>query len=273
MLNEMRFGTLSAESIRLFKSLSVAKDYNDGIDPTELFPTRREVDDANEKRMRALGGEKIEFKAEDWTNPDEPRFENKEHTDLTNMMVPKVLELKVNAQVMLLKNLDADLVNGTIGKVIGFGYPDPEEDEMDELERMQYGNEGDFKPAKAVGPKGKVGANGQVELPPRVEWTCINGLKRVMTMEREEFKTENTKGQKRVHRKQVSTLADRRLECAGEADNLSLDVQYPMILFVSDSARFGSECCMLTFILASAQCVGDEVSCTLPWAESNESPG
>jgi ATP-dependent DNA helicase PIF1 len=209
MLNEMRFGTLSGESIKIFKSLASPKDYNDGIDPTELFPTRREVDEANEKRMRALGGEKVKFNADDWVNPEEPRFDNKEHADLSNMMVPNVLELKVNAQVMLLKNLDADLVNGTIGKVIGFGYPDPEDEEMDELMRAQSGIEGDFKPGKPMMPKAKVGPNGVAELPPRVEWTCINGLKRVMTMEREEFKTENTKGQKRVHRKQVSDVRSR----------------------------------------------------------------
>lgn len=204
----MRFGTLSAESIKIFKSLSAPKDYNDGIDPTELFPTRREVDEANEKRMRAISGEKTKFGADDWVNPDEPRYDNKEHQDLTNMMVPKVLELKVNAQVMLLKNLDADLVNGTIGKVVGFGYPDPEdEEEEEELWRMQ--NEGaDRKPP--VAPRGKVGAGGVVELPPRVEWTCINGLKRVMTMEREEFKTENAKGQKKVHRKQVRHTSGHR---------------------------------------------------------------
>ena len=203
MLNEMRFGALSQESIRMFKALAAPKDYNDGIDPTELFPTRREVDEANERRMRALGGDTTRFQADDWVNPDEPRYDNKEHADLTNMMCPKVLELKVNAQVMLLKNLDADLVNGTIGKVIGFGYPDPEDEEMDELMRAQAGIDGDFKLGKAGAVKAKVGPGGQAELPPRVEWTCINGLKRVMTMEREEFKTENTKGQKRVHRKQV----------------------------------------------------------------------
>ena len=36
------------------------------------------------------------------------------------MMAPKSLELKEGAQVMLIKNMDETLVNGSLGKVIGF---------------------------------------------------------------------------------------------------------------------------------------------------------
>jgi hypothetical protein len=39
-------------------------------------------------------------------------------------MAPEVLELKVFAQVMLLKNIDATLVNGTLGKVVAFDEQD-----------------------------------------------------------------------------------------------------------------------------------------------------
>lgn len=37
MLNEMRFGTLSAESIAKFQACSRDPRYNDGVDPTELY--------------------------------------------------------------------------------------------------------------------------------------------------------------------------------------------------------------------------------------------
>lgn len=37
MLNEMRFGTLTSESIQTFKQLSRAIEYDDGIGPTELY--------------------------------------------------------------------------------------------------------------------------------------------------------------------------------------------------------------------------------------------
>jgi ATP-dependent DNA helicase PIF1 len=39
---------------------------------------------------------------------------------LQNCMAAQKLELKVNAQVMLIKNMDENLVNGSLGKVIGF---------------------------------------------------------------------------------------------------------------------------------------------------------
>lgn len=48
--------------------------------------------------------------------------------DLDNFSAPKVLILKENAQVMLIKNLTPTLVNGSVGKVVGF----------QELDHVQY---------------------------------------------------------------------------------------------------------------------------------------
>jgi ATP-dependent DNA helicase PIF1 len=39
---------------------------------------------------------------------------------LANMMAPKTLELKKGAQVMLIKNMDDGLVNGSLGKIVSF---------------------------------------------------------------------------------------------------------------------------------------------------------
>jgi ATP-dependent DNA helicase PIF1 len=39
---------------------------------------------------------------------------------LQNMMAPKAIDLKKGAQVMLIKNIDETLVNGSLGRVVGF---------------------------------------------------------------------------------------------------------------------------------------------------------
>jgi ATP-dependent DNA helicase PIF1 len=39
---------------------------------------------------------------------------------MQSCLAPQVIQLKMHAQVMLLKNLDADLVNGSLGVVVGF---------------------------------------------------------------------------------------------------------------------------------------------------------
>ena len=56
MLNEMRYGKLSAASIKAFKGLARSITYEDGIGPTELFPRREDVDAANNARMGRLAG-------------------------------------------------------------------------------------------------------------------------------------------------------------------------------------------------------------------------
>ena len=117
MLNEMRLGTLSESSIQNFKQLQRLPQFNDNIEPTELFPTRREVDLANQTRMRSLPGSTHSFEAEEGGS-----IANLEQRTrlLENCMAPQLLELKKDAQVMLIKNMDENLVNGSLGKVIGF---------------------------------------------------------------------------------------------------------------------------------------------------------
>ncbi|KAH8196446.1 hypothetical protein TruAng_009378 [Truncatella angustata] len=114
MLNEMRLGRVSDETVQTFKGLSRPIAYADGLDATELFPTRQEVERSNEMRLRSLPGEVRAFPAEDSGDP------NVRDKLLENMMAPKVIELKKGAQVMLIKNLDDTLVNGSLGKVMGF---------------------------------------------------------------------------------------------------------------------------------------------------------
>ncbi|KAF4551146.1 ATP-dependent DNA helicase PIF1-like protein [Elsinoe fawcettii] len=118
MLNEMREGRLSASSIQAFHKLSRPLDAGPlNTMATELFPTRNEVENANASRMNQLVGDVKTFEARDGGV-----IVDKGQRDrlLQNCMAPEIINLKKGAQVMLIKNIDESLVNGSIGTVIGF---------------------------------------------------------------------------------------------------------------------------------------------------------
>ncbi|KAJ3556482.1 hypothetical protein NM688_g2009 [Phlebia brevispora] len=124
MLNSMRFGQLTPPAIKTFRDLSREVVYNDGLVPTELFPTRAEVDRANTERLNKIPGDGIPFPAIDvpgWEESGQRISAEKADKLLNNLIAQKFLTLKVGAQVMLIKNLvQGSLVNGTIGRVVGF---------------------------------------------------------------------------------------------------------------------------------------------------------
>lgn len=73
---------------------------------TPSFPTRKEVDGANQSRLDQLPGEAITFKSKDeggW-DPNGVPLPSVHVQDLLNRLIaPEVITLKVGAQVMLLK--------------------------------------------------------------------------------------------------------------------------------------------------------------------------
>ena len=76
------------------------------------------MDRANEARLRRLDTQAERFTAKDngVTNDTQKRL-------LDNMMAPAILDLRVDAQVMLIKNHDETLVNGSLGRVLRFVDP------------------------------------------------------------------------------------------------------------------------------------------------------
>jgi ATP-dependent DNA helicase PIF1 len=115
----MRLGHLSPEAIETFNSLSRTPEGDDGIEPTELYPLRHQVDKSNQIRLDALQGEMVEFHAKDKGDKQK----------IASCLAPELIQLKMHAQVMLLRNMDAELVNGSLGVVVGFAgkgkYKDP----------------------------------------------------------------------------------------------------------------------------------------------------
>lgn len=110
----MRIGVVSPESEKILTSLSRELTYADGLEATQLFAIRQQVESANSLRLQSLSGEVHTFPAYDQAKHEYDKAK------LKDMMALPVLELKVGAQVMLIKNIDEKLVNGSLGKVVGF---------------------------------------------------------------------------------------------------------------------------------------------------------
>lgn len=172
---------------------------------------RHQVDIANQNRLRALKGEEVIFKAEDWAGDKTPE-QMKSDTYLNNFMANERLVLKIGAQVMLIKNLDTTLVNGTVGTVVGFGVPELEDYSDDETEDIVLNDGAVIKGEKREKTTSELRnqarvaaavAAGKMEKSPMIDWQTPQGIERKI-MAREEFKVEDNQGRKLAHRKQVS---------------------------------------------------------------------
>lgn len=81
------------------------------------FPTRAEVENANSARMVRLSGETMTFNSVDSGTIQDIQMRDRL---LANCMAPPTIHLKKGAQVMLIKNMEDTLVNGSIGRVVAF---------------------------------------------------------------------------------------------------------------------------------------------------------
>lgn len=116
MLNNLRDGNVPDDTARDFCRLSRPLKCPEGIVPSELYATRYEVDMANSRKLNTIQGDVVVYNSVDTGILPEPQ----KTQVLTNFLAPQVLNLKVGAQVMCIKNFDDQLVNGTLGKVIDF---------------------------------------------------------------------------------------------------------------------------------------------------------
>jgi ATP-dependent DNA helicase PIF1 len=130
VLKEARRGALTKESCELLAGLQ-GRDWKENkIRPTLLFPRRAEVDMINDSNLRALTGRRYTYKARlvyDGKIPEGFSETNEGFQKALQMFdsdaaYSKELELILNAQVMLIANIDPDsgLVNGSRGVITGF---------------------------------------------------------------------------------------------------------------------------------------------------------
>ncbi len=142
ILDEARIGELSAKSAEVLRRHSVlpaaafAKRSGEGeqIKPTLLECRNRDVDKANHREMDHLPGEVRSFSARDRGMNDTYKAQ------LKHCQAPATLELKVGAQVMLLKNIDLEkgLANGSRGVVVRFQRPYNQSDLPSGFKKMEF---------------------------------------------------------------------------------------------------------------------------------------
>jgi ATP-dependent DNA helicase PIF1 len=120
------------------------------------FPTRNQVSASNTFRLAELSSETHVFTSVDSLTQSASR------SVFESLMAPDTLTLKKGAQVMLVRNIDNNLVNGSIGKVIGFALSSS-------------------FPDRPTGTK--PGRNGGSNLWPVVQFSISQGVKRVEILE------------------------------------------------------------------------------------------
>jgi len=205
MLNEMREGRLSQKSIAAFRKLDRPLHFEDDLAATELFPTRGEVENANTMRMKQLSGEIRNFDARDGGSIVDPTAREKL---LQNCMAPQKLELKKGSQVMLIKNIDEMLVNGSLGKVIGFMDEEKFNSYSADPELFEQARESDDEDTKKRKQKIKQSSllSTTSQSWPLVRFAIADGTTRDLLCQRELWKVELPNGEVQASRAQVPLI-------------------------------------------------------------------
>ncbi|EEB08617.2 pif1 helicase Pfh1 [Schizosaccharomyces japonicus yFS275] len=214
ILNELRLGKLSRESIQKFHSLSRNIRYEDGLLPTELFPTRSEVERSNSMRMQQISEDPVVYNAIDGGTIRDRAIREKL---LQNCMAPQTLVLKVNAQVMLIKNIDEQLVNGSLGKVIGF--VDEETYQAEKRDADIHGrNPFDYETLDPLSDdtpdilyrkrklKTLMSTSTRAQKWPLVRFSLVGGDERVLVLQRETWNIELPDGEVQASRTQIPLI-------------------------------------------------------------------
>lgn len=117
LLNQLRRGEVTPESVALLRKCSNPVTSDDGIQPTRLYPLKRSVEEENLKELSSLPGDPKVFHAD-----DNAKFPSYQQQLEKSCPAPSSLYLKKGAQVILLRNIsvDRELVNGARGIIIDF---------------------------------------------------------------------------------------------------------------------------------------------------------
>lgn len=160
--------------------------------------------------MKNLTGRNFDFRAEDSGSIQDHAQREKL---LSSCMAPPLITLKKGAQVMLIKNIDDTLVNGSVGKVVAFmdektfDIYHEDEDEFQAVETMDLDHEEMTRSRlklKQLINKDLVGDTSQKW--PLVRFAIADGSSRDLLCQRESWKIELPNGEVQASRAQVPLI-------------------------------------------------------------------
>lgn len=162
--------------------------------------------------MQQLVGEEMHFEARDGGAVTDKK--TRDHL-LSNCMAPEIVTLKKGAQVMLIKNMDETLVNGSIGKVIGFMNEATWDTYQKNENAFHLSQASDEDEARGVNlsraernSKNKVRElmNNGTQCWPVVRFAIADGTTRDVLCHRESWKVELPNGEVQASRQQVPLI-------------------------------------------------------------------
>lgn len=116
-LAKVRIGHMDEPTTTLLNNLSRDLPPQDEGEPVNLYATRAKADQYNNTRLMEIDGDDYMYECSD-------KIQSQSGVNILKQCpAPESIILKKDAQVMLIRNLTADLVNGTVGIIIGFTDP------------------------------------------------------------------------------------------------------------------------------------------------------
>ena len=193
LLNQVRRGVVTPRVERTLRNA----DRSLGSDAhAKLFSHNRDADQHNVSKLRALRTERHVYAAQDTATQTFIHRQLEKHCK-----APQKLELRIGAQVMLLKNLRQreGLVNGTRGEVVGFQKQRRSATDVQLFDDCEDSDDGGGSGAssshlsaafeqirKGAKPAAKLTPTTEVALP-LVRFDC-NGVSRTMLVSREQWR-------------------------------------------------------------------------------------
>lgn len=113
----IRVGVVTKDMKELLSKLQQSKEYDSDSGPVNLYSTKGQTDAYNTIQLGRIDSEVYEYTSID---NHKRRPGTSGVNNLNNCPASPFLQIKKGCQVMLIKNINKDLVNGTVGIVTGF---------------------------------------------------------------------------------------------------------------------------------------------------------